>query len=103
MRPAIASWIVTGDTPVSYWPMFIPLSVVTAPDVFAKVDWVQFPSRFYSGKLITRTVIAGTCGEASALGRGRVCDEGATYWHFFRSMETFDGSICLARISTAGS
>ena len=64
MRPAIASWIVTGDAPVSYWPMFFPLSLITAPDVFAKVDWVQFPSRFYRGKLITRTVVAGTCGES---------------------------------------
>ena len=38
MRPAIASWIVTADTPVSCWSMFILLSLVTAPEVFAKVD-----------------------------------------------------------------
>ena len=39
MRPAIASGIVTGNTPVKYWP------IVTAPEVFARVNSSQFPSR----------------------------------------------------------
>ena len=41
MRLAIVSWIVTGDMPVSYWPIF-SLSLVTVPKVFAKVNWAQF-------------------------------------------------------------
>ena len=43
MRPAIVSGIVTGDAPVSYWPIF-PLSLVTVPEVFAKINSDQFPS-----------------------------------------------------------
>ena len=39
MRHAIDSGIVTGDAPVSFW-----LSVVTVPEVFAKVNSAQFPS-----------------------------------------------------------
>ena len=39
MRPAVASGIVTGNTPVNYWP------IVTAPEVFARVNSSQFPSR----------------------------------------------------------
>ena len=50
MRPEIVSGIVAGDAPVSYWPTFFPLSLVTAPDVFAKVNSTQFPSRFLSGE-----------------------------------------------------
>ena len=42
MRPAIVSGIVTGDAPVSYWPIFLP-SLVTVPEVFAKVNSTQFP------------------------------------------------------------
>jgi len=41
MRLAIVSWIVTGDTPVSYWPIIFCLSLVTVPKVFAKVNWAQ--------------------------------------------------------------
>ena len=41
MRLAIVSWIVTGDMPVSYWPIF-SLSLVTVPKVFAKFNWAQF-------------------------------------------------------------
>ena len=37
MSPAIVSGIVTGDAPVSYWPMFSP-SQVTDPKIFAKVN-----------------------------------------------------------------
>ena len=37
MLPAVASGIVTGDAPVSYWPIF-SLSLVTLPEVFAKKD-----------------------------------------------------------------
>ena len=39
----------TGDAPVCYWPIF-PLSPVTVPEVFAKVNLAQFPSSFQSGK-----------------------------------------------------
>ena len=35
MSPAIVSGIVTGDAPVSYWPIFFFLSLVTVPEVFA--------------------------------------------------------------------
>ena len=43
MRYAIVSGIVTGDAPVSYWPLFFSLSLVTVPEVFAEVSSVQFP------------------------------------------------------------
>ena len=33
---AIVCWIVTGDAPVNYWPVF-PLSRDIVPEVFAKV------------------------------------------------------------------
>ena len=46
MLSAIVSGIVTGDAPVSYWSIFFP-SLVTYPEVFAKVNPIQFP-RFYS-------------------------------------------------------
>ena len=42
LRPAIVSGIVTGDAPVSYWPIF-SLSLVTVPKVFAKVKLAKFP------------------------------------------------------------
>ena len=41
MHLAIVPGIVTGDMPVSYWPIFF-LSLVTVPKVFAKVNWAQF-------------------------------------------------------------
>ena len=41
MRPADVS----GDAPISYWPIF-SLSLVTVPEVFAKVNLAQLPSRF---------------------------------------------------------
>ena len=41
MRPAIVSGIVTEDMLGSYW-----TDIFSAPEVFAKVDSVQFPSRF---------------------------------------------------------
>ena len=41
MSPAIVSGIVTGDAPVSYWPIFF-LSLVTVPEVFAWVNSAQF-------------------------------------------------------------
>ena len=43
IRPAIVCGIPTADAPVSYWSIF-PLSLVTVPDVFAKVNSDQFPS-----------------------------------------------------------
>ena len=39
IRPAVVPGIVTGDAPVSYWPIF------HYPQVFAKVNSAQFPSR----------------------------------------------------------
>ena len=42
---ANTSGIVTSDVLVSYWPIF-PLSPVTVPEVFAKVNSTQFPPRF---------------------------------------------------------
>ena len=50
VRPAIVSGIVTGDVPVSYWPIFFCLSPVTVPEVFAEVNSVQSPSRFHTGE-----------------------------------------------------
>ena len=44
MSPAIVSEIVTGDLPVSNWPIFFFLSLVTDPEVFAIVNSAQFPS-----------------------------------------------------------
>ena len=41
MRPAVVSGFLTGDAPVSYWPIFSPVSIVTVPEVFAKVNSVQ--------------------------------------------------------------
>ena len=43
MHPAVVSGIVTGDALVSDWPIF-SLSLVTVPEVFAKVNSVQFVS-----------------------------------------------------------
>ena len=45
MLPAVASGIVTGDAPVSYWPIF-SLSLVTLREVFAKVSSAQSSARF---------------------------------------------------------
>ena len=42
MLPAVVCGIVTGDAPVSYWPNIFP-SLVTYPEVFAKVNPTQFP------------------------------------------------------------
>ena len=36
MRPAIVSGMVTGDAPVSYWPIS-SLPLVTVPQVFADI------------------------------------------------------------------
>ena len=45
--PAIVSGIVTGDASVSYWPtIFLPLALVTVPEIFAKAYSAQFSSRF---------------------------------------------------------
>ena len=41
----LASVRLTGEAPVSYWPIF-SLSLVTVPDVFANVDLTQLSSRF---------------------------------------------------------
>ena len=45
MRPAMVPGIVTGDAPVSYWPIFF-LSLVTDPEVIARVNSAQFPSEW---------------------------------------------------------
>ena len=49
MHPMVVSGIITltGDVPVSYWPIFFPVpSARTFPEVFAKVNSAQLPSRF---------------------------------------------------------
>jgi len=51
MGPASVSGIVIGDTPVCYWSVF-PLSQVTAPEVFEKVNSAQFPSRSLNVELV---------------------------------------------------
>ena len=56
MRPAVVSGIVTGDVPVSYWPIFFGLSPVTVPEIFAEVNSVQTPSRFHSGEWKPRDI-----------------------------------------------
>ena len=45
MRTASVSGIVIGDAPISYWSIFFSRSLATAPEVFAKVNSTQFPSR----------------------------------------------------------
>ena len=42
MRRAIVSVIVTGDAPLSYW-LICPLSLLTVPEVFAKLTRPSFP------------------------------------------------------------
>ena len=51
MCPASVSGVVIGDAPVCYWSVF-PLSQVTAPEVFEKVNSAQFPSRFLYAELV---------------------------------------------------
>ena len=46
MHPALVSGMVSRDSLVSYWPIFVVSSPVTDPEVFAKVNAAQFPSRF---------------------------------------------------------
>ena len=48
----MVSGIITGDAPVSYWSIF-SLSLVTVPEVFAKVNSPQFPSFSKMGNLET--------------------------------------------------
>ena len=48
-RPAMVCGMVAGDTPVSYWPI-LSLLVLTVPEVFAKVNSTQLPSRFQNGR-----------------------------------------------------
>ena len=40
----ILSGIVSGDAPLSYWPIF-SLSLVTVPEAFAEGNLAQFPSQ----------------------------------------------------------
>ena len=44
MRLAIVSGMVTGEAAISYWSIS-PLTLVTVPEVFANVNWTQFPIR----------------------------------------------------------
>ena len=44
MHLAIVSGMVTGEAPISYWSIS-PLTLVTVPEVFANVNWTQFPIR----------------------------------------------------------
>ena len=54
------SGIVIGDSPVSYWSIF-PLSLVTVPEVFAKVNSAQF---LLFSKVANNTVCLGPYGKA---------------------------------------
>ena len=45
MRPAIVSGMVTGDAPVSYWPVLSP-DPTNSTSVFAKVNSIHFFFRF---------------------------------------------------------
>ena len=47
--------ILTSDASFCYWPIF-PLPLVTVPEVLAKVNSVQFPSRF-CGKVANKKAI----------------------------------------------
>ena len=53
MCPEIVSRIVSGDAHVNYWPILLQ-SLVTIPEVFAKVILAQFPSGFQSGELLSK-------------------------------------------------
>ena len=49
MRQAIVSGIVTGDAPVSYWPIF-SVSLVTVPEDYAKLN------RGFSSLLVSKVM-----------------------------------------------
>ena len=42
MHPAVVSGIVTGDAPISYWPIFFSLPLVTVPERHGEVNSAQF-------------------------------------------------------------
>ena len=44
LRHAIVCGIATGEAPVSYWSIS-PLALVTVPQIFAKINSTQFPTR----------------------------------------------------------
>ena len=50
MIPAIVSGIVNGDAHVNYWPIF-PLSLVTAPEVFAGNNLVPVSHSFLKWRI----------------------------------------------------
>ena len=52
---AIASGIVTGDTPVSYWSIFFFVPLATVPEGFAKANSTQSTFHFLSGKFVGLT------------------------------------------------
>ena len=54
MCPEIFPKMVTWDTPVSYWPMFSPVSIVTVPKVCANVNLPQSPPCFLSDEEIDK-------------------------------------------------
>ena len=51
---AIASGIVTGDAPLSYWPIFFS-SLATVPEGFAKANSTQSTSHFLTGEFVGLT------------------------------------------------
>ena len=59
MCPAVFLLITTGDALVSYWPMFF-LSLVTVPEVFAKVNSTQFSSHtiFFTVTTLVEHIVA---------------------------------------------
>ena len=52
MRPAVDSGIAIGDLPVSYWPIFSPVSS-NSPRSLCETNRTQFPCRFDSGELLS--------------------------------------------------
>ena len=42
MHPAVVSGIVTGDAPISHWPIFFSLPLVTVPELLGEVNSAQF-------------------------------------------------------------
>ena len=59
MCPVVFLLTFTGNMLVSYWPMFF-LSLVTVPEVFAKVNSTQFSSHIFSSqwRLLVEHIVA---------------------------------------------
>ena len=65
MCPAIVPGVVTGDVPISYWPIFFFLFLVRVPEVFAKCSSAQCV--FLVSKLAKFNEIIAFCHPRSRL------------------------------------